>query len=111
MNIYSNKNKELLFTRGQLVTGFFARAKGLLFRDSIELDEAMIFEKCKSVHTIGMRFSIDLVFLDKNKTVLKVVEHLKPYRIAGCSRAKYVLEAKSGSCLNRGILVDDKLQF
>jgi len=100
-----------LFTNGQVVTGFFARAKGLLFRKSISLDEAMIFEKCKSVHTIGMRFSIDLVFLDKNKIVIKTVEYLKPNRIASCSRANYVLEAKSGSCLNRGILVNDKLQF
>jgi len=109
--IYSERTEDLLFSNGQLVEGFFARAKGLLFRESIASDEAMIFERCKSVHTIGMMFSIDLIFLDEKKTVLKIVERLKPNRVAGCSYANYVIEAQSGSCSSRGILVNDKLQF
>lgn len=66
---------------------------GFMFRK--QADYAILFEKCSSLHTFFMRFDIDVVFMDKNKNVLKEVKNLKPWRIAVCRKAYYALEIPS----------------
>src|SRR6266540_3084035 len=82
---------EIARTRGE-------RRRGLLGRDGIE--GALLLQPCKSVHTIGMRFPIDVAFCDEEMVVLRVVR-LARYRVAmpvWASRA--VIEAEAG-CLAR----------
>lgn len=74
--------------------GLLARSRGLLGRDS--LDGAMLI-RAKSVHTVGMRFSIDIAFLDKSMTVLSTAT-LAPFRVGlPRMRAHWVLEARAGA--------------
>ena len=56
-----------------------------------------------------MRFPIDAVFLDRENTVLRVVEHLAPWRIAGCRGAKAVVELPAGEASRVGLAVGDRL--
>ena len=74
--------------------GLLARSRGLLGRD--RLDGAMLI-KAKSVHTVGMRFPIDVAWVDKAMTVL-VTRTLPPFRVGlPRMRAHWVLEARAGA--------------
>ena len=63
------------------------RRRGLLGRDSVPEDYALIIAPCSSVHTFFMRFPIDLVFVSRDGTIVKTCRSVKPWRIAGAFRA------------------------
>jgi len=75
----------------------FERMQGLLFRKKLEPMQALWIEPCPSIHTIGMTYAIDVIFLDKHGLVLKVVENLAPLRMALCKGAIVSLEMRAGS--------------
>lgn len=77
-------------------SNIFERMRGLLFRKKLESMQALWIEPCPSVHTFGMKYSIDVVFLDKDGIVLKVVGDLTPMRMAMCKDAAVTLELLSG---------------
>lgn len=73
------------------------RMRGLLGRTSLDAGSLMLLSPCGSIHTIGMKFAIDAVFLDSRMTVVKSVRSIPPCRIAwGGLRAKSVVEAQAG---------------
>ena len=74
-----------------------SRRKGLLGRDGLAVGEGLWIVPCESVHTFGMRFSIDLVYLDRNKRVKKVRRAVPPWRLSACLSAHSVLELSSGT--------------
>ena len=76
--------------------GLRARLFGLAFRREMDADEALLIPRCRSVHTFGMRFAIDVVFLDGDGDVLEVRHHVRPGRVACCHRARAVLETRAG---------------
>ncbi len=77
------------------------RRRGLLGRDTVE--GALLLEPARSVHTIGMQFTIDVAHLDSEMTVLSVVT-MKPGRLGRyCHGARAVLEAEEGSMGRWGI--------
>ncbi len=85
-----------------------ARARGLLGRDGI--DGAIYLVPCRSVHTLGMRFAIDVAFVDSDLKVIRVA-HLRPWRLARPSwRAKGVVEAEAGSFASWELHVGDSLE-
>ena len=84
-----------------IATGFWQRARGLLGLSSIDIDYAMLFPNCNSVHTVGMRFAIDVVFIDKAGRILKLVSSLPPMRIAHVRGAAGVLELAAGQAARR----------
>jgi uncharacterized membrane protein (UPF0127 family) len=85
------------------------RMRGLLGRRSLPPGEAMLLQPAPSIHTACMRFPIDAVFLDGTLRVVKVVEHLRPWRIASAHRASTVLELSCDEIAERGIEVGDQL--
>jgi uncharacterized protein len=56
-----------------------------------------------------MRFPIDAVFLDREHRVLRVVEHLAPWRVAGCRRAKAVIELPAGEAARVGLVPGERV--
>ncbi len=88
----------LLVTRGPL-----ERMRGLLWRPPLAAGEAMYLERCNAVHTVGMRYAIDVVFLDASGVVLRVVSALRPMRMAACLRARTTVEFAAGACARAGI--------
>lgn len=81
---------------------FGARLAGLLGRPPLRPDEALYLAPCASVHTCFMRYPIDVVFLDPAGRVLKVVEHLRPWRMAACRGARAALELRAGGAARYG---------
>jgi len=57
---------------------FFKRFRGLLGKKEIRQGEALVLYPCHAVHCIGMRFVIDVVFLDRSGQVIYVIERMKP---------------------------------
>jgi uncharacterized membrane protein (UPF0127 family) len=75
-----------------------ARRRGLAKLDAQALpaDVALLFERCRSVHTIGMRFDLDLVWLDGDSAVVRVDRAVAPRRVRTCLAARDVVEAPAG---------------
>jgi uncharacterized protein len=87
------------------------RRTGLLSRDSLEKGEGLWIAPCEAVHTIGMRFPIDVLFLDRKRKVLKIRKDMKQWRMAACLRAHSVLELPAGIAEATGTSVGDQLEF
>lgn len=74
-----------------------SRLRGLLGRSSLSEDAALLILPCKSVHTVGMKFAIDVVYLDISGNVLATHLHLVPYRSSRGPKGSYaVLEMSAG---------------
>lgn len=85
-----------------------AKSRGLLGRDGIE--GAMVLTGCRWVHTIGMRFALDVAYVDDNGIVVKTV-HLHRHRIgAPVWRASMVIEAQEGAFERWGLRVGDVVE-
>jgi uncharacterized protein len=82
---------------------FFARLGGLLALPRLRENQALVLAPCNSVHTFFMRYAIDVVFVDKQGRVLKLVEHLAPWRAAGCWRAHAAVELAAGRARTHGL--------
>ena len=87
------------------------RLRGLLARPALKTGEGLLITPCSSVHTVGMRYSLDLVFLDKGGRVVKCVTDLKAYRMAAARKARHVLELPVGSIAAANIVVGDRLDW
>ncbi len=90
-------NDNCLFEKVLRTSSFLERLCGLLFSPPLKQKEALLIEPCSSVHTVGMRYAIDVVFIDKNWHVVKTAKSLKPWRMAASSKAYRVLELASDS--------------
>jgi uncharacterized membrane protein (UPF0127 family) len=66
----------------KLATRFGARLVGLLGSPGLSSDEALLLHPCRSIHTFGMRFAIDAVFLDADGRLLAARRNLTPWRWA-----------------------------
>ena len=70
----------------------FTRLLGLLGKRAMAPDQALLLKPCFAVHTVGMRFSLGVFFIDKKGIVVKTIARLKPNRVAVCWRATAVVE-------------------
>jgi len=87
------------------------RNKGLLGRKGLEEGAGLWITPCESVHTIGMQFSIDLVYLDRKLRVRKVRDAVPPWRLSACLLAHSILELPSGTIAATQTGKGDLLEF
>lgn len=73
------------------------RRKGLLGRSGLSSGEGLWIVPCEAVHTFGMQFPIDLVYLDRSSRVVKTRSHVRPGRLSACLTAHSVVELPSGT--------------
>ncbi|HEV3226418.1 MAG TPA: DUF192 domain-containing protein [Acidimicrobiales bacterium] len=86
-----------------------ARARGLLGRDGC--DGAMLLQPAKSVHTLGMRFAIDVAFVDRDMVVIRTVT-MRRWRIGRPAwKAAAVIEAEAGTFAHWNLKVGDQLEI
>ncbi len=77
---------------------FWSRFVGLLSRRSLGEMQGLLFVPGGSIHTLGMRFAIDVIFLDAQMTVVRVSANVRPWRFALAPRGtRYVLELPAHS--------------
>ena len=97
--------------RCEIPESAFGRMRGLLGRDGLEPGGGMLIDRAPSVHMFFMRFALDVVFLDRDRKVVRVVERLRPWRIASARRAAAALELPAGAAAAAGVEVGDILVF
>ena len=78
---------------------WWQRLRGLLLRAPLARDgsQALVIKPCASVHTLGMTYPLDLVFLDARQRVCGVRRHVAPWRAAACRGAQTVVELHGGA--------------
>jgi uncharacterized protein len=103
-------------TRGTVVGNYVERAetsaerrKGLLGRTELAAGAGLLIAPCESVHSFGMKFAIDVVYLGKDWVVKKIRRGMKPWRISLCLQAWAVLELPVAGA--DGIQVGDRLEM
>ncbi len=77
------------------------RMRGLLGRRELPSDEGLLLRPASAVHSWFMRFPFDAVFLDRELVVLRVAEHVRPWRIVTRRGARAVLEVAAGEAARR----------
>lgn len=85
------------------------RRRGLLGRE--HLDGALVIDRCRWVHTVGMQFPIDVAFVDADGLVIRTVQ--MPRRRIGLPvpRARLVIEAEAGAFARWGVHVGDVIEL
>ena len=83
----------------------------MLKHSELAAGEGLWIAPCEAVHTIGMKFPIDVLFLDKKRRVLKIKHEMPRSRMALCLRAHSVLELPSGTAAARQTVAGDQLEF
>jgi uncharacterized membrane protein (UPF0127 family) len=86
-----------------------SRRRGLLGRDSLDPCAALFLKPCLAIHTAFMRFPLDVVFVDGDIRVVRVVRQLQPWRITASPRARAVIEFRGGALDPDGISLGDAL--
>jgi uncharacterized protein len=95
--------------RCEIPESSFGRMRGLLGRTGLEPGTGMLIDAAPSVMTFFMRFPIDVVFLDRDRTVVRIVRALRPWRVAGARRAVAALELPAGGAAEAGLKDGDIL--
>ncbi|MDR0350237.1 MAG: DUF192 domain-containing protein [Coriobacteriales bacterium] len=76
-------------------TSLLSRLRGLLDPKICAQGEILVLPACSSIHTVGMRESIDVAFIDRRGRVLKTERRLRPGRHLSCAKAACTLERRS----------------
>ncbi len=89
---------------------WWTRLVGLLGTSTLHNHHAIWLKPCRSIHTIGMQYAIDVVFLDKEQVVRKLASTIQPFRICFAPRGtRSVVELAAGSIQRLDIRIDDQL--
>jgi uncharacterized protein len=87
------------------------RSKGLLGRKGLAQGEALWIVPCEAVHTFGMQFSLDLVYLDRSHRIRKIRRNVLPWRLSACLAAHSVVELAAGSIRETDAQPGDQVEF
>ena len=106
-----SKSRAIL-EEAELCDTFGRRLRGLLGRKLLPPGKGIIIKPCRSVHTVGMTFPIDVVFVDGKGRICRMVENLKPNKISsGAKSACFVIEAPAGTLSLTQTAVGDRIQL
>jgi uncharacterized membrane protein (UPF0127 family) len=111
LRVINESRNTTVADRADIADTASARNRGLLKRTGLDTGEGLWIVPCEGVHTVGMKFPIDVVFLSKKKKVLRIRPAMKKWRIALCLRAHSVLELPAGQCESAKTAVGDQLTF
>ena len=101
-----------LAARAGVADGFWRRFRGLLGTSRIEPREGLLLTPCRAVHTWGMRYPIDVLFLDAEPRVLALFPSLDPGRRTPLYRdACQVLEIPAGTIATTGTSIGDRIEI
>ena len=108
--LFANRNRAThVATQVRVAGTSLQRRRGLLDFEEFKEGSGIWILPCEAIHTFGMKFPIDSIFLDKRLRVRSVRKSLKPCRIAFCLTAHSVLELPAGAIERSGTLLGDQL--
>ena len=108
----TNKTRGTMLTdRADIADTSAKRRTGLLKHTGLAPGEGLWIKPCEGVHTFGMKFTIDVIFLNKKKQVLKIRPNMVKRRLALSLLAHSVLELPAGRLAETGTVAGDLLEF
>ena len=78
MKIINPVNMVIVADKVKLADNFLTRLVGLLSRSGFDDGEGLIITPCRSIHSFGMRFDFDAVFVSKNNEIVHLIEQMRP---------------------------------
>jgi len=112
VSIYCASEVEVLLRRVKIARSCWQRLRGLrLYREFPEIDGLLLYH-LHFVYMIGMRFAVDIVYLNLSKQVLYTVDTLVPYKFGPfLADAYYILELPAGTVAVKNIKLGEQLQW
>jgi len=96
----------------RVADGFYTRLIGLLRDRQLEHGDGLWIVPCNSIHSIGMKFIFDAVFLDKELRVVHLMQEMKPWRISKMVFSSHsVLEVPAGIIAQTGTEIGDMFEM
>lgn len=111
LRVRNASRSTMLADRAGIADTSRTRKVGLLKHTRLESGEGLWISPCEAVHTIGMKFPIDVLFLDRKLRVVKIRPDMQKWRISGSFRAHSVLELPSGTASATATVPGDQLEF
>jgi uncharacterized protein len=108
-----NKTKNIVIAEnGRVADTVLSRLVGLLNQRSISPEEALVITECRSIHMFFMRFSIDVIFVDRKNKVVGLVQKIRPFRMSPYFfRAQKAIEIFPGGIKKSQTMVGDEITF
>lgn len=91
------RDEECLWPEAMMAHNPLARLRGLLGRPPLTAGQALWLRPCNAVHTIGMRYALDVLFLDQKGIILHTHPALLPSRFLRQGAARQTVEAAAGT--------------
>jgi len=92
--------------RLELADSTWKRSIGLLFRTALAEDSGLWLSPCNGIHTLGMRFTLDVVFMDGQGNALRLAPAVRPWRFCGpVWGARAVIELPNGTIRRQELVV------
>jgi uncharacterized membrane protein (UPF0127 family) len=111
LKILNRTRQAVLATEADAADTSKKRRVGLLKHTCLSDGQGLWIAPCEGVHTFGMKFPIDVVFMDRKKKVLKIRPGMVPNRMSLCLTAHSVLELPAGKATETGLQAGDELVF
>jgi len=106
------KNEVVFADQIKIADTFIQKLVGLLSEKGLNYEQGLLLNACKQVHTIGMRFPIDVIFISKEGKILYIENDMPTGKISKyVKRSFYLLELKSGSAKKNNLLIHDHITF
>lgn len=110
--VINQRTGQTIASRVVWAHGWLQRLKGLLGTKTLDEQSGMWLKPCQSIHTIGMNYAIDVVFLDRHNKICQLSCQIRPYRACTAPRrTQSALELPAGRIQQLSLQLDDLLQF
>jgi uncharacterized membrane protein (UPF0127 family) len=112
LRAFNTTRQTVVAMRLRVRVTFFGRLIGLLGRSGLRPGEGLWISPCRAIHTIGMRFSLDVIFLDHGNKVVRTEAGVAPFRVClGGREARSVIELPVGTLKQSCTVPDDLIEF
>ena len=107
LNIHTGNHQTITIMQTERL---FERMRGLIKRTLDKEHVAGLWIiPCNAVHTIGMNYPLDLIYVDKNNTVVKVIKNIGQGQFSGALKAHSVIEMYAGATQDLDIKIGDTI--
>jgi uncharacterized membrane protein (UPF0127 family) len=111
VRVINTTRAAVLAERAGFADSITTRALGLMGQAALPAGSGLVIDPCTSIHMFFMRFAIDALYVAQDGAVLRVVAHLRPWRIGPILlRSRYVVELPSGTAARTGTQPGDILR-
>jgi len=110
-SIWNETRGTLLADAADIADTSETRRRGLLKHDCLSAGQGLWIVPCEAVHSFGMKFEIDVVYLNRRLQVRKLRQHMAPGRFSICLTAHSVLELPAGTISSTQTQTGDRLKL